>query len=208
MTWTRGSLSGSRLRSCAGAPVRLDDLGLELDDIDAAHARRNAFDHHAAAESHDQHVARLRARDDRERRQPEFAAEARHRAGAVHQRFGQAVGAQGQAAVLRQHHHARAAADVVIEHASIGSDVERRGHQQLHGRLPAEKNAQPATATPLETAIARMRLTGSEQPQRQRCRVRHWRTPRRGSRLRTCSAGISTNPAASEPAIAPTVFHA
>ena len=83
----------------------------------------------------------LRARDHREWRQPEFTAEALQRSGAVHQRFGQAVGAQGQAAVLRQHHDARAAADVVIEHAPIGSDVERRSDQQGHRSLRPEERA-------------------------------------------------------------------
>ena len=111
-----------------------------------------------------------------------------------------------QAAVLRQHDDARAAADVVIEHAALVADVERRGHQQGHRRLRPEEHA----TGDRQHGLARWRatrFTGSSTHTRRRP-ARRWRTRRRESRLRIAARESAGIPRPASPTMAPTVFHA
>ena len=126
--------------------------------------------------------------------------------GLVHERFGQAVGAQGEAAVLREHHDARAAADVVIQRRARGADIERRGDEQAHRRLRAEEHAAASAAT--VDAAPSTRVHRQQQPQRGDTPSAALANTATLDRAFVPQLGNQHEAAASEPTIAPTVFHA
>ncbi len=81
----------------------------------------------------------MRTRDDRERREPELAAESRRHAARFHHRLRQSVGPKHEAAILLQHDDAGTPADLVVRDVAVRGDVERRSAQQLFGNGRVEE---------------------------------------------------------------------